>query len=160
MDARKQAEQLLEQPYWVIDPLPCRVPAEGGGQYFAVEKEWLKAPNIIALRKRFLSVLMKLNCYLDLEVCRADQEGFVHNPAPRQLRAWVEEAAASFLFLFSSQDSLITLYGGDTYMTVYHPSDPLLAMLEQLVSAEGLFLWQPQPEKHMEERNIGEDQSE
>ena len=35
-----------------------------------------------------------------------------------------------------------------------------LAMLEQLVSAEGLFLWQPQPEKRMEERNIGEDQSE
>ena len=160
MDAQKQAEQLLDQPYWVIDPLPCRVPAEGGGQYFAVEEEWLRAPNIIALRRRFLSILLKLNCYFDVEVCRADQDVFVRNPAPWQMEAWTAETVASFLFLFSSQDSLITLYGGDTCMTVYHPSGPLLAILEKLVSAEGLFLWQAQPEKRMEERNLGEDQPE
>lgn len=158
MDAQKQAELLLDQPDWVIDPLPCQVPAGDGGQYFAVEAEWLKEANIIALRKRFLSVLLKLNCYFDLEVCRAEQDRFIRNPAPGELAAWITEPSGSFLFLLSSQNSLITLYGGDTYMTVYHPSGSLLTVLEPLVSAEGLFL--RRQEKHTEEKDHGNDQPE
>ena len=127
-------EPYFERPYWVVDILPVQVPAYSPGQYFAVEEYFLREPRLSALRRKYLELLLKLNCYFDVEVCRADQDVFVRNPAPWQMEAWTAETVASFLFLFSSQDSLITLYGGDTCMTVYHPSGPLLAILEKIRS--------------------------
>ena len=35
-------EEILEQSYYVMDILPMQVPADGGGQYFKVEKYYLK----------------------------------------------------------------------------------------------------------------------
>ncbi len=63
-----QIDELLEQPYWVVDILPEQVPANSPGQYFAVEDYYLKKPRIAALHRKFAEILLKLNCYFDLSL--------------------------------------------------------------------------------------------
>ena len=57
-------EELLEQPYYVMDILPRQVPADSGGQYFKVEEYYLK--DMGRLCRQYADVLLKLNCYYDL----------------------------------------------------------------------------------------------
>ncbi len=35
-------DELLEQPYWIVDILPKRVPKDSLGQYFTIEDFFLK----------------------------------------------------------------------------------------------------------------------
>jgi hypothetical protein len=46
--------------------------------------------------------------------------------------------------LIDDGEALITASGGDTNITLYNPSPDLLRLAQQLASATGLFLWQPQ----------------
>ena len=45
--------------------------------------------------------------------------------------------------IIESADSMLTISGDDTHMTVYHPSEELLELLGSLAASEGLFLWKP-----------------
>ena len=38
----KTIDELLQAPYWIVDILPEQVPADGPGQYFAVERYYLR----------------------------------------------------------------------------------------------------------------------
>ena len=49
-------ETLLRKPYWVIDILPGQVPEDSAGQYFAIEKYYLRQPGITDIHNRFTSV--------------------------------------------------------------------------------------------------------
>ena len=61
MDKLDIIEHIQEKPYWLIDVLPYQVPADSAGQYFKVE-EYLLA-HMDSLGRKFLDVLLKLNCY-------------------------------------------------------------------------------------------------
>ena len=136
-------ETLLNKPYWVVDFLPEQVPDGSAGQFFAVEEYFLREPALSGLRRRFTDILLKLNCYYDFQVCAADSEEFVRNPAPEALAARILDAQENLCILLPREDALITLDRDDTCMTVYNPSETLLNRLRLLASAEGLFLWQP-----------------
>ena len=74
--------ELLEKPYWVVDILPKQVPKDSAGQYFKVEQYFLqRRPELC---EKFVRVLLKLNCYLDMEVSE-DGESWMLNPAPEAL---------------------------------------------------------------------------
>ena len=135
--ATDRIEALLERPYWVIDILPEQVPAEGAGQYFAVEQAFLSEPRHSELLRKRADLLLKLNCYRDLCV-----DGEMVNPAPAELALAVEARYLTILV----DDALITSDPQDTYITVYNPDDRLLSLLRALVAAEGLFIWQPPQE--------------
>ena len=139
----ERVERLLEAPYWVIDMLPRQVPQDGGGQYFAVERYYLEEPQHERLCRQFADVLLKLNCYHDLLVCRDDE--WVKNPEPAALVAWLTEALqhGHLCALIDDGSALITASGGDTHLTLYNPSPELLELARQLAAASGLFLWQP-----------------
>ena len=51
-------EELLKQPYYVMDILPMQVPANGGGQYFKVEQYYLN--HVERLSCQYADVLLKL----------------------------------------------------------------------------------------------------
>ena len=136
-------ETLLNKPYWVVDFLPEQVPDGSAGQFFAVEGYYLREPALSGLRRRFTDILLKLNCYYDFQVCPADSEEFIRNPAPKALAARILGAEDDLCILLPREDVLITLNRDDTCMTVYNPSETLLNRLRLLASAEGLFLWQP-----------------
>ena len=61
-------DDYFERPYWIVDILPFQVPADSPGQYFAVEEYYLQKPRWQTLRRKYLEILLKLNCYFDLQV--------------------------------------------------------------------------------------------
>ena len=134
---------LLEKPCWVIDFLPEQVSAHSAGQFFAVERFYLREPRYAALRRSFADILLKLNCYYDLEVGAPEEGQPERNPAPERLFSRVTENQKDLCVLLPEVSALITLNRDDTHMTVYNPPARLLKRLGELAAAEGLFLWQP-----------------
>ena len=127
-------DEYLEKPYWMIDILPKQVPADSKGQYFKIEEYYLEHPQIDAIYRKFTNVLLKLNCYEEIEVSQ-DGEKWL-------LKCLSDESMLS-VYLKSS-DALITISGDDTYMTVYNPSKETIELLGSLATSEGLFIWSPE----------------
>ena len=143
MDKTFSIENLLSKPYWLIDVLPKQVPAESAGQYFKVERYFLSWLDEIG--RKFARVLIRLNCYYDLQV-GTDGETWILNESPEVLARRFEESAAShspLSVLIGSEEALITFSGDDHYMTLYNPDDELLELVRQCAQAEGLFVWGP-----------------
>ena len=139
-------DELLEQPYYVMDILPMQVPADSGGQYFKVEEYYLK--DMGRLSRQYADVLLKLNCYYNLAFSH-DTEHWQPNPKPEKIVRMVkaclsEEPTERFLYVTLAEDTmLLTFLHGFTYMTIYNPSEELLQLLRLLATAEGLFVWSP-----------------
>ena len=136
-------EEYLNKPYWVIDILHKQVPADGRGQYFRNEKYFLEHPQIDDIYRKFTNILLKLNCYEDIDVSH-DGDEWITNPAPHELEAALLGSLADkqmFYIILKSSDVLITVSGDDTYMTVYNPTEEVLELMGSLAGSEGLFLW-------------------
>ena len=136
-------EELLQKPCWVIDFLPEQVPADAAGQFFAVEKLYLQKNRQGDLRARFAEIILKVNCYYDIQVCTPEVEDWVRNPAPARLYSRIRANTEPLCILLPQENALFTLDRQDTCMAVYNPSESLLRLLERLATAAGLFLWQP-----------------
>ena len=136
-------DSLLSNPYWLIDVLPKQVPAGSAGQYFEVERYFLSWLDEIGWK--FAKVLIRLNCYYDLQVS-TDWETWIQNVFPEDLARRFEESVAShspLSVLVGSDKALITFSGEDHYMTLYNPDEELLELVRQCAQAEGLFVWGP-----------------
>ena len=136
-------EEYLNKPYWVIDILPKQVPADGREQYFRIEKYFLEHPQIHVIYRNFTNILLKLNCYEDIDVSH-DGDEWITNPAPHELEAALLKCMADrqmFYIILKSVDVLITVSGDDTYMTLYNPTEEVLELIGTLVGSEGLFIW-------------------
>lgn len=70
---------------------------------------------------------------------RIDIDG---NPSPKDIFDHVKECTTKgyMNFLFPNDNVLITLNGGDLYMTVYNPNERFLQLLQRIATSEGLFL--------------------
>ena len=151
----------LEKPYWVIDILPKQVPANGQGQYFKIEEFFLKEPQYSVIRKKFCSLLLKLNCYYDIAVLNAHDE-WIGNPSPESVEEWMLSGEAVYVMLKSGEggdayapsdadedacgpeEAMIVFSGDDHYLTLYNPNENLLELVSSLANAEGLFVWKPE----------------
>ena len=134
-------EEYLEKPYWVIDILPHRVPANGRGQYFEVEKFYLRQPQMEQLCQKFANILLKLYCYDDIAVCGYDG-AWTDNPTPETLAKWVIDRKPLHVLL-KTADAMIVARGDDLYMTLYGANEETLQLVSTLAAAEGLFVWKP-----------------
>ena len=123
-------EELLNAPYWIIDVLPMRVPEGSPGQFFAVEKYFLKE-QMAAVRQKHINLILKLNCYMDISVDGAT------NPAPDQMAEMMKERAVCILL----GDALILSEPGDLHLTLFNPDPQLLELVKALSTGEGLFVW-------------------
>ena len=138
-------EEYLNKPYWVIDILPKQVPADGRGQYFEIEKHFLEHPQIDIIYRKFSNILLKLNCYEDIDVSH-DGEEWTTNPAPNELEAALLKCMADkhlFYIILKSADVMIIVSGDDTYMTIYNPTEESKELIDSLAVSEGLFMWKP-----------------
>ena len=138
-------EESLNKPYWVIDILPKQVPADSRGQYFRIEKYFLEHPQIDVIYRKFTNILLKLNCYEDIDVSH-DGDEWITNPAPHELETALLGGLADKQMLYivlKPADILITVSGDDTYMTVYNPTEEVLELIGSLAGSEGLFMWKP-----------------
>lgn len=125
-------DELLMKPYWIIDILPEQVPENSPGQYFAIEKYFLRDPD---LRRKQTDLLLKLNCYSDLTLVRDEAE--IKNPDPEK---WPDLIGREYLNILIG-DALITADNTDAYMTLFGPDEKLLKLIRKLAAAEGLFVW-------------------
>lgn len=133
-DVIDKIEKLLKKPYYVIDFLPCRVPENSKGQFFEVEKYYLK--NIKDLHKKFVDMVLKLNCYYDLEFVIGDK--VVINPKVNDIIRFINSKKyINILF----DKSLITIDSNDTHMTVYNANKKVVSLLKSLATTNGLFMW-------------------
>ena len=137
-DAMREA--LIEAPCFVIEPLLRQVPADGGGQYFAVERFYRARPQIDALYRRFAHLVLKLNCYYDFAVEGAS--GWEENPPPEALFARVEGCAGGGVLrvLLPGEGALLALDWDDLYMALHAPAQALLETVRPLAASEGLFV--------------------
>lgn len=136
-------EQLMERPYWIVDVLPKQVPLGSRGQYFTVEKYLLDRQRRAALGEKQADILIKLNCYEDLDVS-TDCDHWQHNPAPEELSLLVHDCITGnqpLYILMAEGETLLTLSGDVTYMTLYNPNADVLELVCALASAQGLFVW-------------------
>ena len=134
-------DDYLAKPYWVVDILPKQVPQDSRGQYFTIEQYYLNPEQSERRCRQFSDLLIKLNCYEDIDVFHSSEQ-WVHNPHPQTLSDWVLEQKPLFIVM-EAADTMIAINGDDTYMTLYNPSEELLAVISALATAEGLFLWKP-----------------
>ena len=143
MERQEIIEAFLDKPYWIIDILPMQVPAEAAGQYFRIERYFLS--QLDGISKRFASVLVKLNCYIDLQV--GLEEDWISNPDPGKLEQLFRNAVSlrsPLSIIIGSDDALITFSGDDHYMTLYGPAPDLLPLIHELAPGEGLYVWEPE----------------
>lgn len=113
LSAEDQIECLLEKSFWVVDFLPEQVSADRSKQYFAVENFCCNSRYINQLYQKFAYLIIKLSCYFDVD----------GNPSPKYIFDQVTDCTTRGYvnFLFADEDVLVTLNGGDLYMTVYNP---------------------------------------
>ena len=142
-------ENLLTRPYCIIDILPCQVPANKGGQYFKVEHYFSKPANKSFLCRKFVHLLLKLNCYYDYLVCLNNNEECLNNPDPELLENRItscmstQDTEIQMLYvLIPETNSMIVINQDDIYMTLYNPTPHLFQFIRQLAEAEGLFVWE------------------
>ncbi len=128
-----KTEKLLKKAYWIIDILPMQVPKDSPGQYFAVEKYFLKEQTAV-IRQKHINLVLKLNCYRDIEL---DGE---KNPNPVRISEAIRERETYIMI----GEALILSEPDDAYMTIFNPDQELLGLVRDIASAEGLFVWKPQ----------------
>ena len=141
-----QIEQLLEKPWWIMDILPVQVPAGAQGQYSAVERYFLQPEQKSALYRKYAHILMKLNCYYDLEVSFDAGDSWQKNPDPEDFADKLTQLSGRgyLRVLIESSGTMMDLDTGDTWMTIYDPSPEILELLCKLAGSEGLFIWKPE----------------
>ncbi len=130
---RKTTDELLLQPYRIVDALPERVPAGGKGQYFAVEGFILETGRMKRIKERHLDLILGLNCYLDLYL----EEETEPNPPPERIARAVLERHVDLRL----GETLVVSDPQESWLTLYAPEERLLELAEKLALAAGLFLW-------------------
>ena len=137
--------RLLEGPYRIVDVLPEQVPEDAGGQYFAVERYYLQPERLGKLRRSYAEILLRLNCYEDMEVSFDSCASWEKNPDPEAFaEKLVKMSGNDFLrAVFPAEEAMIDLEPYDTYMTVYDGKAEFLDRIRKLAEAEGFFMWAP-----------------
>jgi len=141
----EQRERLFDGPCWVVDFLPRQVPPEAGKRFFPVERYLMEPPRLEGLYRRFARLALKLSCYYGLLAERLPSAGWVNDPAPEELEDMIRFCAVGdgprgVFLLFPAENAMLTLDGGDLYMTLYGPGDEFLETVRALGLSEGLFV--------------------
>ena len=117
--------------------------ASGSGRW---RSDFPPSGNNRRLYRKFLRILLKLNCCCDFTVSHGlDWE---ENPSPKRLEQLVEKCTGSqkdyLNILIDQERAMVILNGDNLYLSVYDPDLRLRQLLQDLAACEGLFFWQPQ----------------
>ena len=135
-------ERLFGAPCRVVDFLPRQVPPSRGGEYFAAERYLTQRAQLDELYARFARFAVKLGCYCRFAVSDPASDGWTDGPAPEELARRIAESASggTVHVLAGDERALLTLDGGDLYLSLYGGEGEFLETARLLAAAEGLFL--------------------
>ena len=123
-------EELLQQPYWIIDILPYQVPKDSPGQYFTVDR-YIREKQLSEIKDRHINLILKLNCYMDITV---EEE---LNPAPQKT---AETMKSRYVYIMVGEGMILS-EPDDTHMTLFGTDEKLLELVKLLAASEGLYVW-------------------
>lgn len=143
-------EQLLEDDYWIIDVFSAQMPVSRADEYFAVEEHYRNGDDLLQLFQRYAVVLCWLSKKYDTALLCLPESRWILSPQPSA----IESAVAGHVkrgcveLLLPGEHTLFMLNGDSLSMTVYRPTEEVLAMLRPVIGEQGLYLWQtPQIER-------------
>ncbi|MCR5617010.1 MAG: hypothetical protein K6F83_01830 [Clostridiales bacterium] len=125
-------EEIFNTDYVIIDILPSQVPQSSQGQYFAVERYFLKE-QMDRIKQKHIDLILKLNCYMELTY------GEEINPDPEIIVSDMKRSTV----IIRRNDSLIVSEPDSTYLTLYNADEELLSLIKTLSVGEGLYVWSP-----------------
>ncbi|MCM1543121.1 MAG: hypothetical protein NC121_17935 [Blautia sp.] len=138
---------LLEQPYYVIDFLPEKVPENSNGQFFEVEDYLLNSKKHSEIKDRFANVILKLMCYYHVSVWQ-NGFGFIDRPEPEVIVEIIRNAATdrsdTLNILFPDENALLVFDRDSLNLSLYHPDERMKALAEKIALSESLFFWRPE----------------
>jgi hypothetical protein len=141
MKEDKRIEKLSNQPVWLVDYFPERVPADNKGQYFQIEEYLLGARGARRHTRSVMRMLLTVNAYYQMDV-RAEEK-WHSNPKPAKLEKWLlqmfSRARGTMTIFVPETESLIYIDGGDLYLTIHSSHEHLLKLISQIAAAEGMF---------------------
>lgn len=144
MDIYRYIDKLMEKPFWLADIFPERVPEKPDGRYFSAERIFRQ--DSARYGRKFRDILLKLYCYYDMTA--ATYEEAFTAPEPEKLcsltEQCIEENIERLSIVLPECDTLVTLDGGDLYMTVYSTDERCLSLIGRLARSEGLFFYKGQ----------------
>ncbi len=126
----KTIDELLNEPYWIIDILPQRVPKDSPGQYFAVENYFLNE-QLGTIKQKHINLVLKLNCYMDIAL-----EEETNPPSAR-----IAEVMNKQYVYIIIENAMILSEPDDTHLTLFNPDKRLLGLVRDIAASEGLYVW-------------------
>lgn len=137
-----KVDELLEKTCYVIDFLPRRVAPNEKGHFFDVEYYLLNSEKRIEMKNRFVNVILKLMCYYSTSIL---WNGWNHHPDPAMIDQAISEImenhSGMLHVLFPDENTLLIFEWDCLNLSVYNPSNSMLALLDKIACSEGLFLW-------------------
>lgn len=133
---------LINGPCLIADILPYCVEKDSDGQFFSVERYFCRPERMADIRLKQAHILLKLNCFYDMEVSFDNCERWEKNPDPAEfVKRLCEVSGNTFMrALFYKQTAMIDIEPGDSSMMVYCHDPEMTSMIEKLTQAEGFFL--------------------
>ena len=143
MDYFLLIDKLINGQCWIMDILPCQVPKDSAGQYFAADRYFRQPERLKALYRRFAETFLKVNCYYEMAVSFDGGKNWTVNPDPEEfVQKTAGLSAGSYLrIVIASEEVLIDLDPQDTYATVYCTDGELPGLITEIAVREGFFIW-------------------
>lgn len=112
---------------------------DAGGQFFDVEYYLLNSEKHLALKDRFLNVLLKIMCYYHTAI---QWKGWIDRPPPQTveeaLRTIMENHSGWLNVLLPEENILVVFEWDCLNLSVYHPPKEAQALLRKIALSEGL----------------------
>ena len=143
-------ERLLEDDYWIIDILPSQIPIEKQAEYRALTDEYFESGKVAQLHRRYADILTMINSrFKTAMLCMPEDEWTISPDDVAVKDAVIHHTERGCVdLLLPEEETLISLQAEDLYITVYHPTEEILSLLQQAVSESGFYIWQtPQIER-------------
>ncbi len=136
----EKIDTLLEKSCYIMDFLPERVEPDNGGQFFDVEYYLLNSNQYVALKDRFVAVILKLMCYYHIA---AWWNEWVDRPSPEMIEEAVREImdnhSGTLNIVLVEEDALLVFDRNCLNLAVYNPPEKVTSIMEKMAFSEGLF---------------------
>lgn len=143
---------LFAEDYRVIDFLPFAVSEKGSNFFEEAEEYFLQDKQLEDFCNRTIAIVLKVLCYYPFEIYVEE-----YPPLTGKRTGWLKDKRCELIvkilkrvilkkkgqidILLGQEDSIICITGGVLSIAVYHESDSLRALLDDIVKTEGLYYW-------------------
>jgi len=112
------------------------------GMWFFIDEYYREEKEQRGLKEKFVSILLKINYFYDIEVSKNDLFKYEIDPNPKKLTKRILNIPRDRFvrIMIPDCDAMIEIEAEQTYMTLFSENKELNGLIEKLAAAEGLFV--------------------